>query len=1043
MSSNTRLIMQEITNMLVDLAGNQKLPQEADISEKVLDQSKILEILETSIFKFTSEYPNFAKSLHDKVKKQEIMKNIIDIINEYDFEIKDSYTLLWESYILNSVSDADKIIHLNKLKSKIVNKKMITYIENEIRTPSKVTNIIKKILFTPLFVQEEESLSEAEKIIKKNKDMANKKYRDSVDNFLQNIEWSDEDNLIVNQFFNCVRLIEDDEVRNKYYNDFLQIIISELKKPTRTEGHERILIQIYLYLLNNEANHTVNPASVKYVNEKGFDWFTYQITKMPYQLYPHWNFNTKQFVLDMWQKHCIQNIYNKNTIVLSLPTSAGKTIISTAAIRKFMKIWYIVPTEPLALQLTGIILSSLIDIEKRAGQRRRNVTLALKSLYYKRITNADDIIIATPDQMFNLISQNKVSKDIDYVIIDEFHNMVNDGIGPNIEAILLFASCNQIPTICLSATIPNFDNVKQMMETRFTKPVFGVSEKKRFFNQERFMIKNLELVKIDPLQHISIETLRSNEFTHIGLPPTDVYNLYKKLTGVPRIDEKEQKFLKLDDVHKLECDIFAYLKTQSNEILSQVIASNPIVDDQLSIYELFLMLKKFNTSTIKPMIIFTMDSQKCMDRFEKLLTMVKEYESLVYGGYQGDQGIIQEYFSKSDEKCASLKINSNVKADADGDEVKNKEYLDSKKDDIRISMFESEGGYRDQLKDFYKLFIDTVIEQKFIDDFNSNYGSDLTAESIKKLRNTHAVKEFRKYSTAGGLHFRNKYAPHPECRLIDNDIAPEAMRKIKKKINNELQREILIQNQIKEDLASLQSAQSPNYAIQDEADIPEEETKEDGKIDNDEMSLINYDHPFMRGLEFGILGYNKLMNPALQRVSQYLINKYPFITFSDESLAVGINYPIKTVMLLGGLKGEPLEAIDNALAHQAIGRAGRRGLDIKSVAIYSGVIIEDILIQKYKHIIPNDVEMIASMFESDDMKNYVRTNTRPVPPPPPAQAPPTTKPTPKPIVNISSQTTISDNVGIGSGGGTSSAIEIDFGNFESWEDAADALDSSS
>ena len=113
MSTNTRLIMQEITNMLVDLAGNQKLPQEADISEKVLDQSKILEIIENSICDFTSNYPNFAKSLHDKVKKQEIMKNIIDIINEYDFEIKDSYTLLWESYILNSLSDADKIIHLN------------------------------------------------------------------------------------------------------------------------------------------------------------------------------------------------------------------------------------------------------------------------------------------------------------------------------------------------------------------------------------------------------------------------------------------------------------------------------------------------------------------------------------------------------------------------------------------------------------------------------------------------------------------------------------------------------------------------------------------------------------------------------------------------------------------------------------------------------------------------------------------------------------------------------------------------------------------
>jgi hypothetical protein len=1100
MTTNIREMMQEITNMLVDLGGNQTLPSEVKIQEDVIDQSKIMQTIESNIDVYVNGLPTFAKSIHDKVQKPIILKNIMDIIDAFDFEIKESYKLLWQSYILNNLSDADKIIHINKVKSKIVNKKMITYIENEIRTPSKATNIIKKILFSSLFVQDEESLTEAEIIIKKNIAKANEKYHESVIHFLDKIDFTSDENLIVNQFFNCVRLIEDDNSRNTFYNSFLTLIIAELKKPTKTDAIERILLQVYLYLINNETIKTVNPDVVKYVNTKNFDWFSYQITQMPYQLYPHWNFKTKEFILDMWQKHCIQNIYLKMNILLSLPTSAGKTVISTAAIRKFKKIWYIVPTEPLALQLAGIIIASLMEIEKRANETRRNVKLAIKSLHYKRFMGNDDIIIATPDELFNLISQKEVDSNIDYVIIDEFHNMANNGIGKYIEGILLFAAYHQIPTICLSATIPNFNDVKTMMETRFNLPVFGVSEKKRFFNIERFMIKNLELIKIDPLNHISIETLRSNEFTHIGLPPKDVYDLYQKLMEVTRINEKDPKFLKLDDVHKLECDIFSYLKTQPDEVLSKVIACNPIIDDQLSIYDLFLMLKKFNTSAIKPMIIFTMDSQKCMDRFNKLLVMVKEYESLIYDGFQGDQPIIQEYFDTCEELCKKIKVNSEAKTDGDGDEVKNMDYLEEKKNDIKDNVFEGNPGTKFKPKDYYlsngfakndnaqkiidkwlisinimnenkdiidslnyenynefiksqdKLSIDEIndylldlkieiptedndhskkkiiksesgtvfalikfyiefvnrnIEQKFVDDFNTNYGSNLTVKFIKKLRNIHAVKEFRRYSNRNGLSFRNKYAPHSECRLIDNDIPPEQMRKIKRRINNELHREILIQNQIKSDSKNLDSNDYNSELIDNNPDDDYINTikvsgKDDSKVEKEELSLINYDHPFMRGLEFGILGYNKLMNPALQRVSQYLINKYPFITFSDESLAVGINYPIKTVMLLGGLKGEPLENIDNALAHQAIGRAGRRGLDIKSVAIYSGVVIEDILIQKYKHIVPNNIDLIKSMFSDTNIKNYLETNVRPPPPPPPAPI----VPTPKPIVAVKSQTTI-------------------------------------
>jgi hypothetical protein len=68
MSAITIKIMQEITNMLVDLAGNQILPQEAKITDEINDESKVLQIIESNINEYIKNYPNFAKSIHDKIK---------------------------------------------------------------------------------------------------------------------------------------------------------------------------------------------------------------------------------------------------------------------------------------------------------------------------------------------------------------------------------------------------------------------------------------------------------------------------------------------------------------------------------------------------------------------------------------------------------------------------------------------------------------------------------------------------------------------------------------------------------------------------------------------------------------------------------------------------------------------------------------------------------------------------------------------------------------------------------------------------------------
>jgi superfamily II RNA helicase len=126
-----------------------------------------------------------------------------------------------------------------------------------------------------------------------------------------------------------------------------------------------------------------------------------------------------------------------------------------------------------------------------------------------------------------------------------------------------------------------------------------------------------------------------------------------------------------------------------------------------------------------------------------------------------------------------------------------------------------------------------------------------------------------------------------------------------------------------------------------------------------------------------------LMSPALQRVCQQLINNHPFVTFSDKSLAVGINYPIRTVMLLGTLNDESsLEIINNTLAHQACGRAGRRGLDSEGYIIYAGVNISNILIPMYTVVTRNSVEKMSELFNntfvvSEQFKNYVLIEIRP------------------------------------------------------------------
>jgi hypothetical protein len=287
--------------------------------------------------------------------------------------------------------------------------------------------------------------------------------------------------------------------------------------------------------------------------------------------------------------------------------------------------------------------------------------------------------------------------------------------------------------------------------------------------------------------------------------------------------------------------------------------------------------------------------------------MLREYQSLVYPGLYNDQEIIQKFY----DTCALLE----TKID-----LGKKGNLETAQEKIKIEIFSNPSGTKAQLIECYDNLIKTKIDDDTLSRFNKKYGANITREEIIALRTKHKNHQMNIFIDYDRLYLSNRYLPHADCKLTDTSITYNDMRKIKRRIQAEITRNVLING---------------------------------GNIGS--APKINYEHPFLIGIEYGILCYNELLDPAFQRGTQQLINTgHAFITFSDKSLAVGINYPIKTVMLLGGLKGEPVEILDNTLAHQAVGRAGRRGLDAEGFIIYSGININDILIHKYKHINLND-----------------------------------------------------------------------------------------
>ncbi|MGC9137763.1 MAG: DEAD/DEAH box helicase [Thermoplasmata archaeon] len=172
------------------------------------------------------------------------------------------------------------------------------------------------------------------------------------------------------------------------------------------------------------------------------------------------------------QKESIEKIMQGRSLVVSIPTASGKTLIAYAAILRAlslkMKAIYVVPLRALAVEkydelqdLLGDeykIMLSMGDYDSPAKElKEADVVVAV----YEKI---DSILRHDPDYLYS----------VGVMVVDEIHMLQDVERGPTLEMVLTRMKFikNSLQLVALSATIKNYREIAEWLDADFVYSEF-------------------------------------------------------------------------------------------------------------------------------------------------------------------------------------------------------------------------------------------------------------------------------------------------------------------------------------------------------------------------------------------------------------------------------------------------------------------------------------------------------------------------------------------------------------------------------------------
>ena len=178
----------------------------------------------------------------------------------------------------------------------------------------------------------------------------------------------------------------------------------------------------------------------------------------------------KGLALDAFQVEAIEAIERGESVIVSAPTGAGKTVIAEFAIEKALRqgkeIIYTAPIKALSNQKYRDFST---DYPDQVGIMTGDVIL-----------NADaPVLIMTTEIFRNIIfDSGERLKNVEAVIFDEIHYINDIQRGTVWEESIIFAP-QHISFVCLSATIPNFNEFADWMRGVRHKKIHTIVETRR------------------------------------------------------------------------------------------------------------------------------------------------------------------------------------------------------------------------------------------------------------------------------------------------------------------------------------------------------------------------------------------------------------------------------------------------------------------------------------------------------------------------------------------------------------------------------------
>jgi hypothetical protein len=714
--------------------------------------------------------------------------------------------------------------------------------------------------------------------VKKNK----KKKKSKADLIIQKNKSKKDDNLR-----------KDDIKKFSHYSDITEItpeIISDLKYFKTDYGKNRMkykfleiayknkdkntLIELFLQLINVD---TIDKREEKYRKKvtkymKKINYKQLQFEELSNRLPPLDFYNNYKIKLEEWQIKTLNYIKHGKNVVVCVKTSMGKTWLATYPALIDKQTLFIVPTKPLAKQVCAILT-------KFIGNK---VSIIVED--YKRIVNDSTVLVGTPKEIENIIY--KLDFNFDVVVCDEIHNL-NYYDGDSYERLIkLFAPNSQM--IALSATIKNSNNLKTWFENISDKKCYLIEHSIRFLNLQRHIWNNHTLEKIHPLACVESSDINEN-FLNNNLPltPFDSIQLFKALKDnlpeklISKLDINnvfpgDNKRLTLEDSRIYETQLKSFLlelKEKNPNKLSQILDKfHKDIEPNQENVDLYRLFKSIKNKNLTPSIVFQLTSNNCKEIFKKIVKYLEKLELLNYPYYYENLEYVHKQFMDFTKKKATF--SKNIKF---GKDVINPQ---QEKEKMEKSFEEKEfDNYIKNLltrKDKQIRLIEKSFENKYI------------SEKIMKIQIQNLHNEYQEYLEKTSYCYIDKFKKHPD--FCFNTLAP---------MNEDQIREIRI------------------------------------NLCHKLGVKVDYNNDFIQGLKRGIGIYASdlpdIYNQTVQTLAQ---DKELGFVISDKTLALGINMPFRTTVILGYNNHTHFEINDY---QQMIGRSGRRGRDSEGHIVFTNV----------------------------------------------------------------------------------------------------------